>query len=85
MNACLCNFFQEGSAAKNNRAGKVEFYSNPLLEICGTGAAKQTGEYLEILVPWGVGGVVDDRVKLESAVINGEKMCQRVIGFSEIK
>lgn len=46
MNAYLYNF-QEGSAAGNNRAGKVEFYSNPLLEICGTGAAKQLCRGLE--------------------------------------
>lgn len=30
MNAYLFNYFQEGSAAENNRAGKREFYSNPL-------------------------------------------------------
>lgn len=47
MNPYLYNYFQEGSAAGNNRAGKREFYSNPLLGICGIGAAKQLCRRLE--------------------------------------
>ena len=34
----------------NNKTRKVVFYGNPLLEICGTGAAKQECRW--ITVPW---------------------------------
>lgn len=41
MNVVVSFFPPQVSAARNNRAEKVEFYSNSQLEICGKGAAKQ--------------------------------------------